>query len=54
MDKKCISSLLVFKFTHFCFSRKSNFTFSTKELQNTAVSRTQAKKKMQTLFFHYK
>lgn len=52
MDKKCISSLLVFKFTHFCFSRKSNFTFSTKKLQeNTAVSMTQAKKKMQTLFF---
>lgn len=55
MDKKCISSLLVFKFTHFCFSRKSNFAFSTRKLQeNITVSMTQAKEKMQTLVFCYK
>lgn len=42
-----------FKFIHFCFSRKSNFTFSSKKKlqENTAISMTQAKKKMQTLFF---
>lgn len=41
-----------FEFTHFCFSRKSNFTFSSKKSQeNTAVNMTQVKKKMQTLFF---